>query len=89
MRWMVCQGYGVQDFHFPLLCLCLQSIATERAHSIFGNLDLDGDGEITEEEFVKGCMDDSDFVETLSGEKNYSGKADDDNNNIYFIIYLN
>ena len=46
--------------------------ATERAHSIFGNLDLNGDGKISEEEFVKGCMEDEDLVETLSGENNDS-----------------
>ena len=43
-------------------------MASERAHAIFGNLDLDGNGEITEEEFIKGCMDDEDLVKTLKGE---------------------
>ena len=83
MRWRVWQGYGLQDFQFILFCVFLQSIASERAHSIFGTLDLDGDGEITEEEFVKGCMEDSDFVETLSGDKNDSEEADDEQNNFY------
>ena len=34
-----------------------QTDAAERAHSIFSNLDLDGNGKITKEEFVKGCME--------------------------------
>ena len=46
-----------------------QTDAAERAHSIFSNLDLDGNGEITEEEFVKGCMEDKDLVDTISGDK--------------------
>ena len=42
---------------------------TDRAYQIFGNLDLDCDGEITEQEFVDGCMQDEELVETLNCEK--------------------
>ena len=30
--------------------------AVDRAESVFGNLDINGDGDITEEEFVQGCL---------------------------------
>ena len=33
-----------------------QSIAVERAEEMFENLDINGDGDITEEEFVKACL---------------------------------
>ena len=31
-------------------------IAVDRAETLFGNLDINGDGDITEEEFVNGCL---------------------------------
>ena len=31
-------------------------VAVDRAESVFGNLDINGDGDITEEEFVQGCL---------------------------------
>ena len=31
-------------------------IAVERAEAVFGNLDVNGDGDISVEEFVKGCL---------------------------------
>lgn len=30
--------------------------AVDRAEVVFGNLDINGDGDITEEEFVQGCL---------------------------------
>ena len=37
--------------------------------SIFGKLDINGDGELDEKEFIGGCMDDSELVRLLNGSK--------------------
>ena len=39
-----------------------QDTAAERAKKIFGELDVNGDGELTSDEFVKGCLEDSDLI---------------------------
>ena len=44
---------------------CVQEQAVERAHTRFLNLDLNGNGEITEDEFIKGCLEDDYFITTL------------------------
>ena len=31
-------------------------VAVDRAETVFGHLDNNGDGDISEEEFVKGCL---------------------------------
>ena len=38
----------------------------QRANRIFAELDINGDGEVTREEFVRGCMQDKDLVRMLS-----------------------
>ena len=38
----------------------------QRANRIFSELDINGDGEVTKEEFVRGCMQDKDLVRMLS-----------------------
>ena len=43
-----------------------QEIAVERAEKIFGSLDSNNDGDITEAEFVAGCMEDDEMVTMLS-----------------------
>jgi Ca2+-binding EF-hand superfamily protein len=43
-----------------------QKMAVDRAEQIFGSLDVNNDGDITEEEFVKGCMEDEEMVKLLS-----------------------
>ena len=48
--------------------------AVDRAEVVFGNLDINGDGDITEEEFVQGCLK---VVDIKFKEKNQ--------NNIYRI----
>ena len=45
--------------------LSLQFEATERAEFIFSLLDTNGDGEISEEEFIKGCLEDQELVTLL------------------------
>ena len=45
-----------------------QDNASDRANRIFGNLDVNCDGEVSEQEFIKGCMQDEDLVETLRGD---------------------
>ena len=56
----------------------LQVDSAERAQSIFSTLDLDGNGEITEDEFVKGCMEDEDMVYLLYGDKADTEEVYDD-----------
>ena len=43
-----------------------QKFAVERAESIFGSLDIDHDGDVTEDEFVKVCLEDGEMVKLLS-----------------------
>jgi len=40
--------------------------AVERAMAIFATLDVDNDGDVTEDEFVRGCLEDEDLVRALS-----------------------
>jgi len=40
--------------------------AADRAGKIFRELDIDGNGELDEDEFVKGCMDDTDLMSMLN-----------------------
>ena len=39
-----------------------QEAAVERAMKIFATLDIDNDGDVTEEEFVQGCLKDEELV---------------------------
>ncbi|CAB4067157.1 Frequenin-1,Neuronal calcium sensor 2,Hippocalcin-like protein 4,Neurocalcin homolog,Neurocalcin-delta,Neurocalcin,Neurocalcin-delta B,Visinin-like protein 1,Neurocalcin-delta A,Neuron-specific calcium-binding protein hippocalcin,Hippocalcin-like protein 1 [Lepeophtheirus salmonis] len=48
--------------------------AGDRAKIIFGALDVNGDGELTCEEFVRGCMEDPELVRLLN-----SGGLEEDN----------
>ena len=43
-----------------------QDSSADRARKIFGELDIDGDGELTTEEFVRGCLDDPELVRLLN-----------------------
>ena len=43
-----------------------QDAAADRAGKIFRELDIDGNGELDEDEFVKGCMDDTDLMSMLN-----------------------
>ena len=38
----------------------------ERAGKQFRKIDINGDGELTENEFIKGCSDDKEMVDLLS-----------------------
>ena len=44
----------------------VKDTATEHAKAVFNTLDIDGDGELTEEEFVKGFLKDLEKVEAPS-----------------------
>ena len=44
-----------------------EELAVERAEQVFHMLDANNDGDVTEEEFIKGCMDDDNIVEELTG----------------------
>ena len=43
-----------------------QDSASTRADKIFKELDINGDGELDQDEFVKGCMDDGDLLRMLN-----------------------
>ena len=47
-------GVGMRLWPVVLMCDILQIKAPERARAIFSDLDFDGDGMITEQEFVLG-----------------------------------
>jgi len=54
--------------------------AGERANKIFRELDINGDGELDEDEFVKGCLDDGDLMRLLnSGGLDRRGSEDPGN----------
>ena len=44
----------------------LQLNAGEKAAMIFGDLDIDGNGTVDEDEFIRGCLKDNDFVMLLN-----------------------
>ena len=44
-----------------------QENAADRAKKIFAELDSNGDGELDVDEFVKGCLEDRDLLQTLNG----------------------
>ena len=51
---------------------CSNFDPVERARELFEALDVDGDGVVTEEEFISGCMKDEVFImllEKFSGEE--------------------
>ena len=41
------------------------NMARDRAKQIFDELDIDGDGTLTCDEFINGCMKDEEMVEML------------------------
>ena len=42
-----------------------EQLAIDRAQRIFSCLDINNDGEISEGEFVRGCLEDEDLVRAL------------------------
>ena len=50
-----------------IFCNLFQENASERARKIFAELDINGDGTLDADEFVKGCMEDKDLLQTLNG----------------------
>ena len=82
-------GVGIKVWPVVLTSDILQIKAPERARAIFSDLDFDGDGMITEEEFISGsqhlvechqvdvmltgCMEDKDLMATLHGENDDAG----------------
>ena len=46
--------------------------AVERAMGIFSTLDVNNDGDVTEEEFVRGCLEVSYTIITFNGRTSYS-----------------
>ena len=62
------QGHHVHNFH-PLGVsdtMLFQETATERAIKSFKLLDVNGDGELNEDEFVEGCMRDKTLSDLLN-----------------------
>lgn len=44
----------------------LQDSAEERAQRIFKKMDINHDGALTEQEFIKGCLNDDDLTKILT-----------------------
>ena len=61
------QIYHIKSCLLVTISLIIQENAAERARKIFSELDINGDGELDCEEFVKGCMEDKDLLQTLNG----------------------
>ena len=55
-----------QTFNNIMSKFWLQLNAGEKAAMIFGDLDIDGNGTVDEDEFIKGCLKDNDFVMLLN-----------------------
>ena len=53
-------------FHIHSSIILLQETATERAIKSFKLLDVNGDGELNEDEFVEGCMRDKTLSDLLN-----------------------
>ena len=47
-----------------------------RAARIFQRLDVDDNGELDENEFVRGCLDDTEFLRLLTGDQNSTDSLD-------------
>ena len=47
-----------------------------RAEKIFARLDVDDNGELDENEFVRGCLDDKEFVKLLTGDPTESKNSE-------------
>lgn len=47
-----------------------------RATKIFQRLDVDDNGELDENEFVRGCLDDTEFLRLLTGDQNSTDSLD-------------
>ena len=68
-------GEMVEIFSTLYLCEGLdKDLAVERAEQVFNLLDANNDGDVTEDEFVQGCLEDDDLVEELTGKSNEEGK---------------
>ena len=61
-------------------------MAVERAELLFGNLDTNSDGDITEEEFVKNCFKDNDLCETLATTQGIEMEVKDDEKTLNVLV---
>ena len=55
-----------QTFRVIMSKCWLQLNAGEKAAMIFSDLDIDGNGTVDEDEFIRGCLKDNDFVMLLN-----------------------
>ena len=61
-------GEMVEIFSMLYLCEGIdEKLAIVRAEKVFNLLDANNDGDVTEDEFVNGCLDDADLVQELAG----------------------
>ena len=51
--------------HYILLSVLVQKLAIEQAYAIFAFLDAGSDGSVSEDEFIFGCVQDQNLLETL------------------------
>ena len=62
------------------------SLEVERAELLFGNLDTNSDGDITEEEFVKNCFKDKDLCDTLATTQGIEMEVKDDEKTLNVLV---
>ena len=63
---MICSAASPSEQFYSFAVLTPQSEASERAEMLFGQLDRDLDGEITQEEFIRGCLADDGLLGLLN-----------------------
>ena len=61
------------------------SLAVERAELLFGNLDTNSDGDISEEEFVKNCFMDKDLCETLATTQGIGSQLEESRKSCWYL----
>ena len=54
------------DLYLHIYCREEKESVIEKAKEMFADLDGSGDGEVSQDEFVEGCMQDEDLVRMLS-----------------------
>ena len=64
--WLEGPDWSVRNLSSACSFFALKDAAGDRANKIFRELDSNGDGELDEDEFVKGCLDDGELMSLLN-----------------------
>ena len=65
MRWMESPRY-INEASIDKVKLTFQESAKSRAEDIFSVLDFNGDGQLEEDEFLSGCLNDDELISLLN-----------------------